>query len=210
MKRIIFTLTISMLALASCNHSSNNYIVPVDYESYYEGVTSLTEKEGQELSQKIIMDWFNNTRGKEIPDIQVKNLDGRNVKIKKLLKRATILVFTDTHCGFGKEEVESEFPMAISNMKEEFEGIDVLCLVEDAEDSAPDEALNYAKSLQGIYDNVFIIDQKDAIRMNLTGSPTKFFIDKHQIVRHIQMGFDMDDDRREDNIRQAMELMKKG
>lgn len=209
MKRNSFTLTILMLAFASCNHSSNNYIIPVDYESYYEGVTSLTEKEDQELSQNIMMDWLNNTKGKEIPDIQVKGLDEKNMKIKKLLKRETILVFTDTHCGFGKEEVEKEFPMAINNMKDEFEGIDILCLVENAEDSAPDEALNYAKSLQVSYDNIFIIDQKDAIRMNLAGSPTKFYIDKDQIVRQIHMGFAMNQEQREESIRQGISLMKK-
>lgn len=39
-------MTILMLAFASCYHSSNNNIIPIDYESYYEGITSLTEKEG--------------------------------------------------------------------------------------------------------------------------------------------------------------------
>lgn len=208
MKKICLCLTFLVLAFASCNRT-NNYIIPVDYEKYYEGVTSLTEKESRELDRKIMMDWYNNTMGKEIPDIQVKSLDWKSVKIKKWLKRETILVFTDTHCGFGKEEVEKEFPMAINNMKDEFEGIDILCLVENAEDSAPDEALNYAKSLQVSYDNIFIIDQKDAIRMNLAGSPTKFYIDKDQIVRQIHMGFAMNQEQREESIRQGISLMKK-
>ena len=208
MKKICLCLTFLVLAFASCNRT-NNYIIPVDYEKYYEGVTSLTEKESRELDRKIMMDWYNNTMGKEIPDIQVKSLDGKSVKIKKWLKRETILVFTDTHCGFGKEEVEKELPMAISNMKDELAGIDILCLIEDAEDSASGEALDYAKSLQGSYNNIFIIDQKDAIRMNLTGSPTKFYIDKDQIVRQIHMGFAMNQEQREDSIRQGISLMKK-
>ncbi len=208
MKKICLCLTFLVLAFASCNRT-NNYIIPVDYEKYYEGVTSLTEKESRELDRKIMMDWYNNTMGKEIPDIQVKSLDGKSVKIKKWLKRETILVFTDTHCGFGKEEVEKELPMTISNMKDELAGIDILCLIEDAEDSAPGEAFDYAKSLQGSYNNIFIIDQKDALRMNLTGSPTKFYIDKDQIVRQIHMGFAMNQEQREDSIRQGISLMKK-
>ena len=87
MKRNSFTLTILMLAFASCNHSSNNYIIPVDYESYYEGVTSLTEKEDQELSQNIMMDWLNNTKGKEIPDIQVKGLDEKKHENQKVAQK---------------------------------------------------------------------------------------------------------------------------
>ena len=173
MKRLAFVFSIILIAFASCNRT-DNYIIPVDYEKYYEGITSLTEKEGQELSQRIYMDWYNNTMGKEIPDLKVKDLDGRTIKLKKWLKRETILVFTDTHCGFGAEEVEKELPIAIDNMKDELVGIDILCLVEDTEDSALGEALNYAKSLKDIYNNIFIIDQQDALRMNLTGSPSKF------------------------------------
>ena len=208
MKRLAFVFSIILIAFASCNRT-DNYIIPVDYEKYYEGVTSLTEKESRALDSKIMMDWYNNTMGREIPDINVKDLDGETVKIKNWLKRETILVFTDTHCGFGKEEVEKELPSTISNMKDELEGIDILCLIEDAEDSEPNEALDYAKSLQGSYNNIFIIDQKDALRMNLTGSPTKFYIDNDQIVRQFHMGFAMNQDQREESIRQGISLMKK-
>ena len=208
MKRLAFVFSIILIAFASCNRT-DNYIIPVDYEKYYEGITSLTEKEGQELSQRIYMDWYNNTMGKEIPDLNVKDLDGKTVKLKKWLKRETILVFTDTHCGFGAEEVEKELPIAIDNMKDELVGIDILCLVEDAEDSASGEALDYAKNLQGNYNKVFIIDQKDALRTNLTGSPTKFYIDKDQIVRQVHVGFSMNQEQREESIRQGISLMKK-
>lgn len=208
MKRLAFVFSIILIAFASCNRT-DNYIIPVDYEKYYEGITSLTEKEGRALDSIITMDWYNNTMGKEIPDINVKDLNGETVKIKNWLKRETILVFTDTHCGFGKEEVEKELPSTISNMKDELEGIVILCLIEDAEDSEPNEALDYAKSLQGSYNNLFIIDQQDALRMNLTGSPTKFYIDKDQIVRQVHIGFAMNQEQREESIRQGISLMKK-
>ena len=208
MKKLASIFALVLVAFASCNRS-DNYIIPVNYEKYYKDITSLTEKEGQELSQRIYMDWYNNTIGSEIPDIKVKDLDGKTVKLKKWLKRETILVFTDTHCGFGKEEVEKELPMTIGKIKDELVGIDILCLVEDAEDSAPGEALDYAKNLQGNYNKVFIIDQKDALRTNLTGSPTKFYIDKDQIVRQVHVGFSMNQEQREESIRQGISLMKK-
>lgn len=208
MKRFIFAFVVLLLAFASCKNT-DNYIIPVDYEKYYKDITSLTEKEGQELQQKITTEWYYNTMEKEIPDIKVKDLEGKAIRLKKWLKRETILVFADTHCGFGKEEVETEFPIAIDNMKEELEGIDILCLIEEMENSEPGEALNYAKSLQGNYPNIFIIDQEDALRMNLTGSPTKFFIDKKQIVRQVHVGFSMESERREEALRQGIEMMRK-
>ena len=100
MKRHVLIFVIVFVASASCN-MTNNYIIPVDYEKYYKDITSLTEKEGQELHNKIMIDWYNNTIGKEIPDIQVKDLDGEIIKLKKWLKRETILIFTSPHCGFG-------------------------------------------------------------------------------------------------------------
>lgn len=206
MRKIVFILGIVIIVFASCNRT-HNYIIPVDYEKYYEGVTSLTEKEDQELSQRIYMDWYHNTVGKEIPDIQVKDLDGNTIKLKKWFKRETILIFADPHCGFGEEEVEKEFPIALRNMKDELKDIDILCLVE-VEDSNEQETMNYAKSLQGEYNNLFIIDQTDALRTNLTGSPTKFFIDKDQVVRHVHIGFALNQERREEEIRQGISTIR--
>lgn len=207
MKRIALILTVLLLAFA-CNRSEN-YIIPVDYEKYYEGVTSLTEKDGQELTQKIVMAWYNNTVGREIPDIQIKDLKGKTVRLKKWLKKETILIFAEPYCGYGSEEVEKDFPIAMQNLKEELEGIDILCLIEVAEDPNEQETIDYAKSLQGKYNNLFIIEQKDALRCNLTGSPTKFFIDEKQIVRHVQMGFTFDENGSEYSIRQGISLMRK-
>ena len=208
MNKIAFALTVLVLAIASCNRT-DNFIIPVDYEKYYEGVTGLTEKESQELYNKIMMEWYNNTIGKEIPDIQVKDLDGNTIKLKKWLNRETILVFTSPHCGFGKEEVEKGFPIAQQNMKDELEDIDILCLIELTEESDQQVTLDYAKSLQGAYDNLFIINQEDALKTNLTACPTKFFIDKKQFVRHVHIGMAMEQDRCENEIRQGITLMKK-
>ena len=208
MKRLAFVFSIVLIAFASCNRT-DNYIIPVDYEKYYEGITSLTEKEDQELSQRIYMDWYHNTVGKEIPDIQVKDLDGNTIKLKKWLKKETILIFTSPHCGFGKEEVEKEFPFALQNMKDELEDIDILCLIESVKESDQQVTFDYAKSLQGAYDNLFIIDQEDALKTNLTACPTKFFIDKKQIVRHVHVGMTMEQDRCENEIRQGISSMKK-
>lgn len=207
MKRFAFVFAIVLIAFVSCKNRTHNYIAPVDYEKYYEGVTSLTEKENKELSQNIVMAWYNNTVNKEIPDIQVKDLDGKSVKLKKLLKRETILIYTEPYCGWGGEEVEKEFPATIQTMKNELEGIDILCLVGEFKDADPHDVTNYAKSLQSVYDKVYIIDQNEALRTNLTSSPTKFYIDKNQIVRHIEMGFAFGG--REENIRKGISLMKK-
>jgi len=208
MKNLLFVIICITFTFVSCNRSVN-YIIPVDYEKYSERGNSHTEKENQELTMKLYMDWYHNTVGKEIPDIPVKDLEGKTIRLKKWLKRETILVFTDTYCGFGGEEIEEEFPNAIKNMKDELEGIDILCLVELSEDSDIRKTVAYAQSLKDRYNNIFIIDPKDALRSNLAAAPTKFFIDKKQIVRHIQMGFSFDENGSEYSIRQGVMIMRK-
>ncbi len=208
MKKLLFATVCFFLACISCNRSGN-YIIPVDYEKYNDGATNRTEKENQELTMKLYMDWYHNTVGKEIPDIRVKDIEGKTIRLKKWLKGETILVFTDAYCGYGGEEVEQDFPNAINNMKDELEGIDILCLVELSEDSDQQKTVEYAKTLQGKYNHIFIIDQKDALRCNLAATPTKFFIDEKQIVKHIQMGFTFDDNGSEYSIRQGVMMMQK-
>ncbi len=208
MKKLLFATVCFILACISCNRSGN-YIIPVDYEKYNDGATNRTEKENQELTMKLYMDWYHNTVGKEIPDIRVKDIEGKTIRLKKWLKGETILIFTDAYCGYGGEEVEQDFPNAINNMKDELEGIDFLCLVELSEDSDQQKTVEYAKTLQGKYNHIFIIDQKDALRCNLAATPTKFFIDEKQIVKHIQMGFTFDENGSEYSIRQGVMMMQK-
>ena len=208
MKNLLFALVCFIFTCISCDRS-DNYIIPVDYEKYNDDVTSRTEKEDQELTMKLYMDWYHNTVGKEIPDIRVKDIEGKTIRLKKWLKSETVLIFTDTYCGFGGEEVEQDFPNAINNMKDELEGIEILCLVELSEDSDMQKTVEYAKTLQDKYNNVFIIEQKVALRCNLAAAPTKFFIDKNQIVRHIQMGFTFDENGSEYGIRQGVMMMRK-
>ena len=208
MKKLLFATVCFILACISCNRSGN-YIIPVDYEKYNDGATNRTEKENQELTMKLYMDWYHNTVGKEIPDIRVKDIEGKTIRLKKWLKGETILIFTDAYCGYGGEEVEQDFPNAINNMKDELEGIDFLCLVELSEDSDKQKTVEYAMTLQGKYNHIFIIDQKDALRCNLAATPTKFFIDEKQIVKHIQMGFTFDDNGSEYSIRQGVMMMQK-
>lgn len=208
MKKLLFATVCFILAYISCNRSGN-YIIPVDYEKYNDGATNRTEKENQELTMKLYMDWYHNTVGKEIPDIRVKDIEGKTIRLKKWLKGETILIFTDAYCGYGGEEVEQDFPNAINNMKDELEGIDILCLVELSEDSDQQKTVEYAKTLQGKYNHIFIVDQKDALRCNLAATPTKFFIDEKQIVKHIQMGFTFDENGSEYSIRQGVMMMQK-
>ena len=82
-KTVLFAFLAAFL-LVGCGRN-DNYIIPVNYDKFYEGVNSLTEEQSQELSMKISEEQWNNTIGKEIPDIKVKDSNGKSYRLKNLL-----------------------------------------------------------------------------------------------------------------------------
>ena len=192
----------------SCNNNSNT-IIPVDYEKFYEGVTSLTEEQGQELSLKISEEQWNNTIGKDIPDIKVKDPNGKSYKLKKLLKQGSIIIFSAHNCGWGKEEAQKDFPALIREISDELDGIDIYCFVENSKDYDQQKVGDYVWSLQKEYSKIYLIDQKDALKMNLDACPTKLFINKEQIVSFMHVGYAMDPDARLNLIRMGINEINK-
>ena len=208
MRRLTTLITLALLFFISCQNS-NNYIIPVDYEKLYEGVSSQTEQEGSELAWQIMQAHWNNTVGKEIPDIKVQGTDGKSYKLKKLLKRGTIIIFSTPNCGWGEEEAEKEFPALCHEISDELEDIDIFCLIENDKSYDQQKVSDYAWTLQKEYSKVYLIEQKDAQKINLNASPTKIFINAEQIVVYMQLGYAMGADAQINIIRAGInEIIK--
>ena len=192
----------------SCQNS-DNYIIPVDYEKLYEGVSSQTEQQGSELAWQIMQAHWNNTIGKEIPDIKVKGTDGKNYKLKKLLMQGTIIIFSTPNCGWGEEDAKNEFPALCHEISDELEGIDIFCLIENDKSYDQQKISDYVWALQKEYSKVYLIEQKDAQKINLNASPTKLFINKEQTVVHMQFGYAMGTDAQINIIREGINEINK-
>lgn len=194
--------------LMSCGRNGN-YIIPVDYEKFYEDVNSLTEEQGQELSVKISEEQWNNTVGKEIPDIKVKDPNGKSFKLKKLIRQGSIIIFSAHNCGWGKEEAQTEFPALIREISDELEDIDIFCFVENSKDYDPKQVGDYVWSLQKEYSKIYLIDQNDAVKLNLYACPTKLFINKEQVVCFMHVGYAMEPEARLNIIREGINAINK-
>ena len=68
-----------LLPFIACNRSGNT-ITPIDISQYYEGKANLTEAESQEINERILTDQQRATIGKTIPDIKVKDIDGKEYR----------------------------------------------------------------------------------------------------------------------------------
>lgn len=199
---------VALLLFAACQRS-DNYIVAVDYAKFYEGVSNLSEEQGAQISMQIANEQWDNTVGKEIPDIKVKDPDGKNHKLKKLLSQGAIIIFSSYNSGWGKVEAETEFPALIREISDELEGIDIFCFVENSNDYDQQMVSDYVWSLQKNYSKVYLIDQKDASKMNLIACPTKLFINKHQTVSYMHVGYAMEPEARINLIRTGINEINK-
>ena len=208
MKKTVLFAFIAAFLLVGCGRN-DNYIIPVNYEKFYEGITSLTKEQGQELSLKISEEQWNNTIGKEIPDIEVKDPNGKSYKLKKLLKKSSIIIFSAHNCGWGKEEAQKEFPALIREISDELDGIDIFCFVENSKDYNQQQVGDYVWSLQKEYSKIYLIDQNDAIKINLYACPTKLFINKEQIVSFMHVGYAMEPEARLNIIRTGINEINK-
>lgn len=208
MKKTVLFAFIATFLLVGCGRN-DNYIIPVNYEKFYEGITSLTKEQGQELSLKISEEQWNNTIGKEIPDIEVKDPNGKSYKLKKLLKKSSIIIFSAHNCGWGKEEAQKEFPALIREISDELDGIDIFCFVENSKDYNQQQVGDYVWSLQKEYSKIYLIDQNDAIKINLYACPTKLFINKEQIVSFMHVGYAMEPEARLNIIRTGINEINK-
>lgn len=207
--RIRHLLLIAFLfTFAACNHNSDT-IIPVDYEKFYEDVSNLTEEEGRELSMQISEEQWNNTVGKEIPDIKVKDQNGKSFKLKKLLKQGAIIIFSAHNCSWGKEEAQKDFPALVREISDELEGIDIYCFVENGKDYDQQQVSDYVWSLEKEYSKIYLIDSEDALKMNLSACPTKLFINKEQVVSFMHVGYTMDHEAQINLIRMGINEINK-
>ena len=208
MEKTVLFAFLAVFLLVGCGRN-DNYIIPVNYEKFYEGITSLTKEQGQGLSLKISEEQWNNTIGKEIPDIEVKDPNGKSYKLKKLLKKSSIIIFSAHNCGWGKEEAQKEFPALIREISDELDGIDIFCFVENSKDYNQQQVGDYVWSLQKEYSKIYLIDQNDAIKINLYACPTKLFINKEQIVSFMHVGYAMEPEARLNIIRTGINEINK-
>ncbi len=183
----------------SCNRS-NDCIIPVDYAAYYKGITHPTEDESRAISQRITEDLQHNTLGKRMPSIKVKDWNGKSIRLNKLMKEGSILIFSTYDGSYGAEEVEKVLPGMLRDLEGEMEDIRVICLVEDNADNKK-KVEEYVWKLTTEYSNVYLIDPKDAARINLAATPTKFYVNNEGIVVHLSVGYFAEEQYREQDLR---------
>jgi hypothetical protein len=207
MKSKIATFLFVLSLFASCNRA-NNYIIQTDTEKFF-SQKALTQEQSMEIGQQILTENRNNTIGRRIPSIIISDLYGEKIDLRKVLNQETIMIAGTPFCGYGQEEVEKNFPKMLRNLDADTVDFKVICLVITENGEPNTDEISFGTQLRSEYKNIYFIDNKEAVKINIWASPTKFFIDKNQFVVYYSMGYIIEEGYRRQEIENGINLMFK-
>lgn len=191
MRKSNYILLVILIALLNSCTEQKNYIVETGFsllmpDTINGETVAQSRKKGAVYLEKL----ESNTINKYIPNIPVYGLSGQKLNLQDVISKKTILISSDSYCGFGRASLTDDFPIALDSLKDELQDYDIICLVKrtetDIEDSSRLE--EFTSELQEIYESIYIIEESDAYKMNLSGNPARFYINEDQKVSHIAGG----------------------
>ncbi len=176
--------------LISCSEQ-NNYIIETNRDIIkLDTINGETESQSREKYAKFRKALLANTINKSIPEIIIFDLSGNKLNLQEILTEKTILISSDSHCGFGQESLTDEFPKALDSLKNELNDYKIICLVKktSSDSKYPSKLNDFINELLKIYESIYTIDESDAFKINLFGNPVRLYIDKNKDVKHYAVG----------------------
>ena len=189
---------IILVLVASCSPQPN-YITEVEIESFWpDTITSLTVEENSRRSRLMIKDIMFKTIGKEIPPLEVYNLSGDILNLKDVLNGEMIIISCDAHCSWSSEHAMNDFPKAIKKLEEHSIYPEIICLLLKSEYDVekPAKFDQLLEELKACYNAIYIIEDSNAMKLNLIGGSGRMIVNEEQIVLSLGFGVSITDDDR--------------
>ena len=193
MKRYFLFLTCLFQGfLISCKEPVS-YIITTDIQKIFEKTRkgkAITEEESNILDVMMLDSVQENTIGKRIPEILIKDLTNKPVNLQDVLTSNSVIISSDVHCAFGYEFITNTFPKAQEKLINSSYEVPAICLLKrtayDYEDSARFKKV--MAELTVLYNNLYIIDEQEAYKINLVGNTVRLYINEDQVVSNMQFG----------------------
>ena len=183
-----------------CN-KPNNFIIETDIEKITLNASKngLTVEENERLGLLIVDSLKKNTIGKTLPNIIVSNVTNQKLNLLDELDKVNhnfILISSDIYCGFGLECISNLFPKAFEKFSSKNKDIPAYCLVKRTESDISDSVRFYktVNELNPYYTAIFIIEDKEANKLNLGMNPTRLYLTEQNVVTNITFGINVDGD----------------
>ena len=184
-------LTVLFLLISVLGFAQEEVIIPIDYRMYEkEFVPGLTQKKANEIGARQDDEIRTKSIGKKLPDIIVKDTLGNPVLLKNLVTQKTLIAIANAHCGFGLESLTNDLPKALAKIKETGKDFHLIILFErTAEDDEDSTRFNRNLiEIKELYTNIYIIDENDSKKINVYGSPTRYYFNEKGILKEIKNG----------------------
>jgi hypothetical protein len=192
MKKTALIIAGFFLLLSISSNRSKNYVVATDIEKIATSFNGngLTEEESIKQDKIRLDSMLKNTIGKSIPEIEVTTLSNQKLILGYEFAGNFIIVSCDAYCGFGLECITDLFPKAITKFNKNNKAIPVICLLKKTENDKSNSMRfnNTLKELKRLYQTIYIIDEKEAGKLNLLINPTRLYVNKDRIVTNMEFG----------------------
>lgn len=185
------SLTVLFLLISVLGFAQEEVIIPIDYRMYEkEFVPGLTQKKANEIGARQDDEIRTKSIGKKLPDIIVKDTLGNPVLLKNLVTQKTLIAIANAHCGFGLESLTNDLPKALAKIKETGKDFYLIILFERTTEDDEDST-RFNRNLieiKELYTNIYIIDENDSKKINVYGSPTRYYFNEKGILKEIKNG----------------------
>jgi hypothetical protein len=192
MKNTTTVLVYIFLCFATACNQAPGYIVETDISKISTDASKdgLTVEENMNFGSFVTDSVKKNTIGKSLPDITVTDLSNRKLKLRDKISVNCIIISSDIYCSYGLDGLSAIFPKAIKMLDKQLMNTQVICLLKKThkDDANPELFNNVIKELKSSYSAIYIVDKRDAGKLNLCINPTRLYLNKHKVVTNIELG----------------------
>jgi len=178
MKNVRLLPTLVFILLCSCQTEEKAIIEHVSFTEFFpDTITSMTVEESSQRGLAMRKKVLANTENRYIPNIQVQDLDSNAFVLTEILEKNTLLYKTDAYCGFGKGMLRDDLiPVFDSIFQNTPTDLIVLIAKTPADIKDPELFQELVAETSEYVEDIYIIKEADAIRINMESSPSRYYV----------------------------------
>lgn len=192
MKKIAFVFAFALLWMSCQTKFDSDFIIPFDANKFDQEnfKNNALLKNTAHIKNKLFTEIEQKTLGKKLPSIMVKTADGQTMNLQKLIHQKTVLMMCNASCNDGLENMLNEMPKALEklNINEDQLKIIALFIQNKNEDITSENIRSIIAQLQEKYTDFYIINDYEALKMNVIGNPTRMYIHDDLKVMDMSIG----------------------
>lgn len=180
------TFSVLILSLTFYTLNAQQVVEPVDFQKYLNLYTPpLTEDSARAIGEMQFQEVREKTLNRVLPTTPMYREDGSTTDLSTLTQNSCMVNFVKTHCSWGQMEAEEFLPYCLKTRD-----IKVICVIvrDSLDDKDNSDLLKLQSSLGSHYEEVYIMEDSVALRINVRASPTRYYFDDKGVLYALHPG----------------------